>query len=84
METNAQSAFLHTFGNQNRSEANAVIQTSDGGYAVTGWYDVQGSFTEECYLIKTDEFGDTDESSERTRHRMQLGRPPTRLARVSS
>ena len=59
METNAQSAFLHTFGNQNRSEANAVIQTSDGGYAVTGWYDVQGSFTEECYLIKTDEFGDT-------------------------
>jgi hypothetical protein len=55
----SQNAFLNTFGNGDGSDANAVILTSDGGYAVTGWYDVQGAFTEECYLIKTDEFGDT-------------------------
>lgn len=55
----AQGTFQKTFGNDYGNQANSVELTDDGGYIVAGWYDVQGLFTSEFYLIKTNENGDT-------------------------
>jgi len=55
----AQSPFQKTYGSINGNEANAVITTSAGGYGIAGWYDVEGLFTAEFYLIITNSVGDT-------------------------
>jgi len=57
-ESKAQS-FQRTYGNFYGSEANSVINTNDGGYAIAGWYDVDGLFSAEFYLVKTNAIGDT-------------------------
>jgi hypothetical protein len=55
----AQTTFQKTFGNSDNNHANTVILTNTGGYAIAGWYDVEGLFTAEFYLIITDAAGDT-------------------------
>lgn len=55
----AQISFEKTYGNADSNRANAVIKTKAGGYAFTGSYDVDGFFSNECYLVATDETGDT-------------------------
>lgn len=51
--------FQKTYGHTDGNEANAVISTNDGGYAIAGWYDVDGLFSAEFYLVVTDAVGDT-------------------------
>ncbi len=59
VDLTAQSVFQKSFGHVSGSQANAVIQTQEGGYAIAGWYDVEGLFSAEFYLILTDATGDT-------------------------
>ena len=54
-----QEVFQKTYGHVNGNEANSVTQTRDGGYAVAGWYDVDGLFSAEFYLVLIDSAGDT-------------------------
>ena len=54
-----QTTFQKTFGHLNGNQANTVIVTNSGGYAIAGWYDVDGLFTAEFYLIVTDSNADT-------------------------
>ena len=49
-----------TFGEAYRDEASSLIQTSDGGYAITG--DFYSTETQtDCLLIKTDAYGEIPE-----------------------
>lgn len=57
--TAAQTTFEKTYGNIYGNEANSVIQTNTGGYAIAGFYDVEGLFSAEFYVIVTDAQGDT-------------------------
>lgn len=56
---NAQSGFQKSFRSVDGSQANTVIKTHNGGYALAGWYDVDGLFSAEFFLIVTDAAGDT-------------------------
>ncbi len=53
----AQNAFERTYGGPLYEQGNDVIQTTDGGYIVTGYASSQ-SFTD-MYVVKTDALGDT-------------------------
>jgi hypothetical protein len=55
----AQTIFQNTYGSVNGNQANTVILTNDGGYAVAGWYDAEGLFSAEFYLLVLDAAGDT-------------------------
>lgn len=55
----SQITFQKTYGSVYGNQANAIISTNAGGYAVAGWYDVEGSFTAEFYLVLIDAQGDT-------------------------
>lgn len=55
----AQSVFQKVFGNVNGSQGNAIISTLSGGYAIAGWYDVDGLFSAEFYVINLNAEGDT-------------------------
>lgn len=54
-----QITFQKTYGSLYGNHANSVELTDDGGFLVSGWYDMTSLFTSEFYLIKTDELGDT-------------------------
>ena len=45
--------FSQTYGGPNDEQANAVIQTSDGGYALAGWTDSYGNGNINFWLVKT-------------------------------
>lgn len=49
--------FTNTYGGQDDEQANSVIQTSDGGYALAGWTDSYGSGYYNFWLVKTDSQG---------------------------
>lgn len=55
----SQITFQKTYGSVFGNQANAIISTNTGGYAIAGWYDVEGSFTAEFYLVLIDAQGDT-------------------------
>jgi len=46
-----------TYGGPNIDQALAMVQTSDGGYALAGYTESFGSGSYDCWLIKTDAFG---------------------------
>ena len=48
-----------TFGDTLEDVANSVIQTTDGGYILTGTTKSMGDTLGDIYTIKTDSFGDT-------------------------
>ncbi|MGD0979223.1 MAG: hypothetical protein ABR962_08805 [Candidatus Bathyarchaeia archaeon] len=54
------SGWTKTFGGEGTDQANAIIQTSDGGYAVAGWTDSFGAGSRDFYLIKTDANGNSN------------------------
>lgn len=59
-ETFAQIPFQKAYGHENGgSQGNAIILTNSGDYAIAGWYDVDGLFSAEFYLILIDTAGDT-------------------------
>jgi hypothetical protein len=51
----------HTYGGEGREFAKALVETSDGGYAVAGWTGL-GGFTAvyDFYLVKTDASGNME------------------------
>ena len=49
--------FSQTYGGPNDEQANAVIQTSDGGYALAGWTDSYGNGNINFWLVKTTSSG---------------------------
>jgi hypothetical protein len=55
--TGGLSGWTRTFGGNGTDQANAIIQTSDGGYAVAGWTDSFGAGSRDFYLVKTDANG---------------------------
>ena len=55
--------FSKTYGGSDYQQANSVIQTSDGGYAVAGYTDASGAGSTNFYLIKTTSTGATSKSS---------------------
>ncbi|KAF5040151.1 hypothetical protein DSECCO2_536430 [anaerobic digester metagenome] len=57
--TNAQITFQRHYGGTGDEYGSTCIQTSDGGYIVTGSTDSYGLGGWDIYLIKTDEYGDT-------------------------
>ncbi len=59
IELIGQVTFQKTYGHIDGNEANSVIATEAGGYAIAGWYDVDGLFSAEFYLVATDAVGDT-------------------------
>lgn len=55
---NAQTSFCKLYENGSQLLGYEVHQTGDGGYALFGMTDINGSM--DMYLLKTDEFGDTE------------------------
>jgi hypothetical protein len=51
------SGWTKTFGGGGTDQANAISQTSDGGYAVAGWTDSFGAGGRDFYLVETDANG---------------------------
>ena len=49
--------FSKTYGGSDDEQANSVIQTSDGGYAIAGWTDSYGNGYYNFWLVKTDSQG---------------------------
>jgi len=52
--------WTQTYGGNDYDSVEAIIQTSDGGYALTGRTRSFGSGSNEIWLIKTDSFGNMD------------------------
>jgi len=55
----AQSSVMwsQTYGEVSRGEAESVVETSDGGYAIVGWSSAFGAGDFDFCLIKTDAYG---------------------------
>lgn len=53
-----QQTFQNAFGNINSDNGYSISATNDGGYIVTGDYDVDGPFSAQVYLVKVDSLGD--------------------------
>ena len=48
----AQSQFQFAVGGTNNDYANSIIQTTDGGYAVTGYTNSFGNGNDHIYIVK--------------------------------
>ena len=46
-----------TFGGSENDEARSIIQTEDGGYALTGWTKSKGTGSSDVWVLKLDENG---------------------------
>jgi len=58
-DKNGDTLWTRTYGGEKDDVGNSVLQTSDGGYIITGWTGSFGAKAWDIYLIKTDEHGDT-------------------------
>ena len=56
----ASSAWTRTYGGERIDTANSVIQTSDGGYAIVGTTSSFSNGAQDCWLVKTDQFGNME------------------------
>ncbi|MFX1250524.1 MAG: hypothetical protein ACFFCZ_02830, partial [Promethearchaeota archaeon] len=56
-DSNGRSQWNQTYGGVEPDGAYALIQTSDGGYALAGWTESYGAGSVDCWLVKTDSNG---------------------------
>jgi hypothetical protein len=54
------SGWTRTFGGGGTDQANAIVKTTDGGYAIAGWTDSFGAGGRDFCLIKTDANGNSN------------------------
>jgi hypothetical protein len=54
-----QDLFERTYGSLDMDQGNSVHQTADGGYIFGGYTNSFGAGQDDCYLIRTDQSGDT-------------------------
>ncbi|MHA1968431.1 MAG: hypothetical protein ACW964_11570 [Candidatus Hodarchaeales archaeon] len=59
-DVNGQHEWNNTFGGIEDDRAWSLIQTSDGGFAMTGWTGSYGVGGEDCWLVKTDTNGQNE------------------------
>jgi hypothetical protein len=59
VNANGDTVFTRSFGGYNDDEANAVFQTSDGGYALSGQTNSFGKGGYDFYFVKTDANGNS-------------------------
>jgi hypothetical protein len=57
--SNGDTVWTKTFGGTKEDEAKSVIQTSDGGYLLTGYTKSKGDTLGDFYTVKTNSLGDT-------------------------
>ncbi|MGC9315260.1 MAG: hypothetical protein ACP5G4_06500 [bacterium] len=57
LDASASIEWQYAYGSGNNEEAYCIIQTSDGGYAVTGRYNRTGSYDGELWVLKLDASG---------------------------
>jgi hypothetical protein len=57
MDMNGDTVWMKIYGGLGAKEASSVVQTSDGGYILTGWSVVNGN--SKTYVVKTDAVGNT-------------------------
>jgi len=55
----SQITFEKWYGGNNYEEANAVVETDDGGFIVVGFTETFGSGSRDFYVIRTEPDGDT-------------------------
>jgi predicted secreted protein len=59
IDSSGTSQWNQTYGGANDEVANALVQTSDGGYALGGWTDSYGAGDADYWLVKTTSSGST-------------------------
>lgn len=59
VNTFAQNTWEKTYGGPNLDEGRSVLQTTDGGYIVSGFTTSYGAGDYDYYLVKTNSYGDT-------------------------
>jgi hypothetical protein len=56
-DSNGITQWIRTYGGAERDAAHALLQTTDGGYALAGWTESYGAGSADCWLVKTDSNG---------------------------
>lgn len=59
-DANGNMVWNHTYGGANDGEANSLVETSDGGYAIAGTTRSFGAGGADFWLIKTDAYGNVE------------------------
>lgn len=57
LDENGDSLWMKTYGGSGNDVATSIIQTTDGGFAISGYTNSYGSGGDDAYLIKTDASG---------------------------
>jgi hypothetical protein len=63
VSVDAASTWIITFGGSRSDQANSLVATSDGGYAIAGCAYYSNPFYSDFWLVKTDAFGNTEWSN---------------------
>jgi hypothetical protein len=59
-DANGNMLWNHTYGGANNDEANSLVETSDGGYALAGYTESFGAGGADFWLIKTGAYGNVE------------------------
>lgn len=59
VNANGDTLWTQVIGGSENEEANSIQNTSDGGFIIAGYTESYPVGSKNCYLVKTDEYGDT-------------------------